>query len=54
MKGEDAYKEDYCKVRTKMSLSDYSAMRIAEDQEITPARPEQPKKPAVKRRQEER
>lgn len=44
----------YCKVRTKMSLSDYSAKRIAEDQEITPARPEQQKKPAVKRRQEER
>ena len=44
----------YCKVRTEMSLADYSAMRIAEDQEITPARPEQPKKPAVKKRQEER
>ena len=44
----------YCKVRTEMSLADYSAKRIAEDQEITPARPEQQKKPAVKRRQEER
>ena len=44
----------YCKERTEMSLADYSAKRIAEDQEITPARPEQQKKPAVKRRQEER
>ena len=44
----------YCKVRTEMSLLDYSAKRIAEDQEITPAQPEQPKKPAVKKRQEER
>ena len=44
----------YCKVRTKMSLSDYSAKRIAEDQEITPAPTEQPKKSTVKRWREER
>ena len=44
----------YCKERTEMSLSDYCAKRIAEDQEIAHTQAEQPKKPAVKRRKEER